>query len=373
MEIDWSFTTMQRERTEAGMVVTKGARAWLFKSGNEATSRRRAGSNLKSSEPCLWKREGHLIEAARLAILDKGAGWAERWVANWQSQRKWEAEGHHTVAWELSSQILQLGISTLVSHHILTADPAFVSVLPFDTEPATGGLLALYEASGLQEEEGWRCLQDMNRWAICLREDQLTPARRTWLPEQVRLWLCIPKNDRTVYRSGWWTTWDRDLARAKHKLWFWPSKDLGSLEPNLAAEWPPTDVAGEMTRRLATYLAGHPSYSHRGTGEDLFATDGSLRKVGDVRAMGAAAVNVETRRGAGVRVGGGPVCSTRSELAGVFMALKPGKVVRILIDSEVEMRRLRSLTRDDGRPREHELKDLDILRVIASECAQQGT
>jgi len=373
MEFDWSFTAMQRERTEVGMVVTKGARAWLFKSGNEVFPRRRAGSNLKSSQPRLWKQEGHLIEKARFAMLDKGAGWTERWVANWQSQRKWEAEGHRTVAWELSSQILQLGVTTLVSHHILTADPAFESVVPFNTAPATGGLVALYEVSGVQEEEGWRGLQAMSRWALCIRDDQLTPARRTWLREQGRLWLRITKHDRAVYRSGWWTTGDRNLAKAKHKLWFWLSDALGILEPNLAAAWPPTDVAGEMTRRLATYLAEHPSYSHRRAGEDLLATDGSLRKVGDVRAMGAAAVRVDTRRGVGVRVGGGPVSSTRAELAGVFMALKPGKAVRILIDSDVAMRRLRSLTRDDGRPREHELKDLDILRAIAAECAQQGT
>ena len=35
MGLDWSLTTMKRERLEAGMVVTKGARAWLFKPGNE--------------------------------------------------------------------------------------------------------------------------------------------------------------------------------------------------------------------------------------------------------------------------------------------------------------------------------------------------
>ena len=82
---------------------------------------------------------------------------------------------------------------------------------------------------------------------------------------------------------------------------------------------------------------------------------------------------MDSRRGGGVRAGAGPVSSTRAELAGVFMALRPGEAVRILIDSEVAMRRLRSLTRDDGRPREHELKDLDILRAIASECSHPGT
>ena len=62
-----------------------------------------------------------------------------------------------------------MGITTLVSQHILTADPAFESVVPFSTLPGTGGLVALYEASGAQEEEGWRCLRAMGRWAICLR------------------------------------------------------------------------------------------------------------------------------------------------------------------------------------------------------------
>ena len=148
MGFDWSLTTMKRERLEAGMVVTKGARAWLFKPGDETRPRRRAGHNLKTSQPRLWKQEGHLIEAARLAILDKGTGWPARWVANWHSQRKWETEGHRTVAWEISSQIIQMGITTLVSQHILTADPAFESVVPFSTLPGAEGLVALYEASG---------------------------------------------------------------------------------------------------------------------------------------------------------------------------------------------------------------------------------
>ena len=47
--------------------------------------------------------------------------------------------------------------------------------------------------------------------------------------------------------------------------------------------------------------------------------------------------------------------------------------MRILIHSEIAMCRLRSLSRNDGRPREYELKNLDILRAIAEECAQPGT
>jgi len=51
------------------------------------------------------------------------------------------------------------------------------------------------------------------------------------------------------------------------------------------------------------------------------------------------------------------------ELAGVFIALKPGHSVRILIDSEIAMRRLRSLTRGDCRPREYEFEwALHVLR-----------
>ena len=72
-------------------------------------------------------------------------------------------------------------------------------------------------------------------------------------------------------------------------------------------------------------------------------------------------------------MGGGPVSSTRAELAGVFVAIRPGHSVRVLIDSEIAMRRLRSLTREDCRPREYELKDLDILRAISNECSLQGT
>ena len=74
-----------------------------------------------------------------------------------------------------------------------------------------------------------------------------------------------------------------------------------------------------------------------------------------------------------VWVGGGPVSSTRAELAGVFVAIRSGHSIRVLIDSEIAMRRLRSLTREDCRPREYELKDLDILRAIAHECSSQGT
>ena len=89
--------------------------------------------------------------------------------------------------------------------------------------------------------------------------------------------------------------------------------------------------------------------------------------------MGAAAVSADTGRGVGVRVGGGPVSSTRGELAGLFVAIRPGKRGRILIDSEIAMCRLHSLTREDRRPREYELKDLDMLRAIAEECAQPNT
>ena len=83
--------------------------------------------------------------------------------------------------------------------------------------------------------------------------------------------------------------------------------------------------------------------------------------------MGAAAVNADTERGGGVRVDGGPVSSTRAELAAVFVVLKPGQSVRILIDSEIAIRRLRSLTREDYRPREYEVKDLDLLRAIGQQ------
>lgn len=105
MEFDWSAVQMKRERHAAGIVVVKGARAWLFKTGSEGGQRRRAGCSLKRSQPRLWKQEGHLIEAARLAILDKADGWLERWMRNWRFQCKWEAAGHRTVAWEITSQL----------------------------------------------------------------------------------------------------------------------------------------------------------------------------------------------------------------------------------------------------------------------------
>ena len=50
MEFDWSAVQMKRERHAAGIVVTKGARAWLFKTGSEGLQRRRAGCNLKRSQ-----------------------------------------------------------------------------------------------------------------------------------------------------------------------------------------------------------------------------------------------------------------------------------------------------------------------------------
>jgi len=282
-------------------------------------------------------------------------------------------DGHRTLAWELSSQLFRFGISTLVSQQVLTADPTFDTVAPFGDEPETGALVAMYEVNGAREEMGWNSLATLRTWAVCLRDDQLTPPRRTWLREHGQLWLSISKSDRAVYRRGWWTTGDRVLSRAKFKLSIWLCADMAPTPPNLSATWPLTREAGVLIGRLARYLAVHPSYSLRREGEDLFATDGSLRKVGDVRSMGAAAVTVASGRGVGVRVGGGPVSSTRAELAGVFVAIRPGYSIRVLIDSEIAMRRLRSLTREDCRPREYELKDLDILRAIAQECSPQGT
>jgi len=373
MEFDWSAVRMQREQFADGIVVTKGARAWLFKQEHNRGQWRRTGCNLKRSQPRLKREEGHLIEAARLAILDKDEGWRDQWATNWKLQRKWEADGHRTLAWELSSQLFRFGISTLVSQQVLTADPTFDTVAPFGDEPETGALVAMYEVNGAREEMGWNSLATLRTWAVCLRDDQLTPPRRTWLREHGQLWLSISKSDRAVYRRGWWTTGDRVLSRAKLKLSIWLCTGMVPTPPNLSATWPLTREAGVLIGRLARYLAVHPSYSLRREGEDLFATDGSLRKVGDVRSMGAAAVRVASGRGVGVRVGGGPVSSTRAELAGVFVAIRPGYSIRVLIDSEIAMRRLRSLTREDCRPREYELKDLDILRAIAQECSPQGT
>ena len=155
MEFDWSAVQMKRERHAAGIVVTKGARAWLFKTGSEGGQRRRAGCSLKRSQPRLWKQEGHLIEAARLAILDKADGWLEQWMRNWRFQCKWEAAGHRTVAWEITSQLTKFGISSLVSQHVLTADPTFDVVIPFGGPAGTGALVALYEVEGARAEAQW--------------------------------------------------------------------------------------------------------------------------------------------------------------------------------------------------------------------------
>ena len=62
---------MKREQLTDDIVVTKGARAWLFKKGCDRGQWRRTGCNLKRSQPRLRREEGHLIEAARLAILDR--------------------------------------------------------------------------------------------------------------------------------------------------------------------------------------------------------------------------------------------------------------------------------------------------------------
>ena len=59
-------------------------------------------------------------------------------MTNWNLQRKWEADGHHTLAWELSSQLSRFGISSLVSQHVLTADPTFGAVVPFGAQSETG-------------------------------------------------------------------------------------------------------------------------------------------------------------------------------------------------------------------------------------------
>ena len=155
------------------------------------------------------------MEAARLAILDREEGWLDQWVTNWKLQRKWETDGHRTLAWELSSQISRFGISSLVSQHVITADPTFGAVVPFGALSETGALVAL---NGAREETGWNTLATMQTWAVCVRDDQLTPPRRTWLREHGQLWLSISKSDRAVYRSGWWTTGDRVLSCAKLKL-----------------------------------------------------------------------------------------------------------------------------------------------------------
>ena len=70
------------------------------------------------------------------------------------------------MAWELSSQLIRMGITTLVSHQALTVDPSFESVVPFGTRMGMGGLVSLYEVCGAQKEERWGCQGAMCRWTI---------------------------------------------------------------------------------------------------------------------------------------------------------------------------------------------------------------
>ena len=90
---------------------------------------------------------------------------------------------YRTLVWEVSSQLTRFGISSLVSQHVLTADPTFGAVVPFGAQPETGALVALYEANGAREDAGWSSLSTMHTWAVCARDDQLTPRRKTWLRE----------------------------------------------------------------------------------------------------------------------------------------------------------------------------------------------
>ena len=71
--------------------------------------------------------------------------------------------------------------------------------------------------------------------------------------------------------------------------------DLVISDPRLTVKWTPSDRVGEMTGRLVKYLDVHSGYSHHCAGEDLFTTDGSLRKVGCVSSIGSVVVHEETR------------------------------------------------------------------------------
>ena len=238
MEFDWSAVQTQREQVAGSVVVTKGARAWLFAPGRGSAQWQQTGGNLRRSQPRLWKHEGYLIEAARLAILDREDDWLDRWARSWRLHREWEADGNRTLAWEISSQLVGFGISSLVFQHALTADPTFEAVVPFGAQIRTGALLALYEVRGAQEDVGWNSLGSLHKWAVCVREDQLTSRRRAWLREHGQLWLDISKSDRAVYKSGWWNTGDRVLSRTKLKLSIWLRSDTASSPANLAAIWP---------------------------------------------------------------------------------------------------------------------------------------
>ena len=370
MEVEWEYDKMTVQQTPSGRVLMKGSRSSIeplqeAEAPSSASTLRRAGRRPDRAQT-------FPLETARVVILESRCDdVVPLWREQWERQVAWEATGGRTLSWAVSEHLRRHGnLQVLLTTRLLTADPAFATPDEQDWQRMGPAVVMLLECE-VQHSSAWEALAKMNRWAVVVTGKEVSIPQRTWLRRHGALWEEFDQKDAVVYRKGWWKSGERSLTKTKTKIQVWVSRNLAipSLRidgkiPAEAAAWKPPPLPHSAD--LAAYLAAQPSTRYSGPGHDLVATDGSLRNVGGVRLMGAAAVHGDRKRVAAARVGGA-CSSTRPELVGIFLAIEstpPDRDLWILVDSSSALSRLSWFKRETFRPPGYRVKDADVVLDI---------
>ena len=261
---------------------------------------------------------------------------------------------------------------------MLTTNPAFDTPQISEWARVTEAVVCLSEM-GQDAGAAWDKVLQLRRWAVVVESRDLRAEQRTWLTANGRLWEDFGLKDKVVYKKGWWKSGERNLIQPTCKLQVWvscnveiPTVRVDGQVCGTVTSWKPPPLPHNCT--LDQYLCAQPSVRFTGVDHILVATDGSLRKVGEARAMGAAAVWAENGRVEVVRVGG-VRSSTRPELMAILLAIQStqkDKDLWILVDSANALSRLGWFKRSTFRPPGYRIKDLDVVLAILHEVQMRS-
>ena len=355
LELDWEFE--RTLRTE----VRRGGRAYL-----EGQRQGSVGDTLRRSGPKGPSR-GWQIDAARWAWL--GDITVATWKEVWTRQEAWEAKGGRTLSWAVTEWLRsEAALDSIFTDLPLATNPAF----PSRTNPGPGSysrpLMMAYEGVALEE-----CLsraEGAEAWALVVASKDLSKDHLRTLRGMAKLFAVLDQSHRVGYGVKWWQSGERKLVKLKQSIQLWVSKgiDLRPIPRNqddeIVGHWKPPR---EHPPHLIRYLMALPGFSYREEGVRVIATDGALRKMEGIRAMGAAAVEEGGSTLGCCRVGG-PCSSTRAELVGIWLGIsreRRGKL-RVLVDSSNCMTRLNRFRRVGFRPPQHKVPDWDVVRAVLS-------
>lgn len=321
----------------------------------------------------------YAIEATRWDLMKQWYGKdaaVQEWRQQWRQLSEWERQGGRSVHWSVTSKLRHLwNLDAWVGKFRLAADPSFQEYR--DTSQTCRGIRCCVLAYELMECNiaglAQKHLSRGGTGVLLIATSQISRHDRAELKRLGRCAGVLCKGDRVCLRKGWWIKGERSTIKNASSVEIWTN--LPSAETDLRAvllddseSWWPNADGADLSPSLDTYLRALPGRKYQAQGCQLVATDGSLRmRRGALRepSMGAG-VAWDDGATAADQVGG-PLSSTRAELAAISICLDgtaPDRSLAILCDSTSALQRLRRFRSLDFQPPWHKVKDDDIVLAI---------